>query len=306
MRTVGQIALERRAGPSPERFRIPLPVAVLPPLLRRPARFLARLDLAVPQRFGVKATAVLLLATGIYGVALGGHADAIFGGLTAAAGLQISAVRITGQSETAELDVLDQLAIPTHGSIIAFDAAAARDRIEQLPWVAEATVRKVYPDTLEVAITERSPYALWQHDGQVALVDDTGRVLSDYISPRYAGLLLVVGAGAQSQAAEILGLINDFPDLAGRIRAATLVSGRRWNLTLRNGITVLLPEDDPLPAVIQLVSLDQQSGLLSRDIVSVDLRLPGRMTVRLDEDGMEAIEEAVDRRAALPSDGARA
>ncbi|MCW5696757.1 MAG: FtsQ-type POTRA domain-containing protein [Bauldia sp.] len=301
MRSVAQIALERGAVEIPDRLRVRLPVMALPPVLRRPARLLSRIDIAIPRRFGLKATVVLLLATGIYGVILGGHVDAIFGGLTAAAGMQVASVQISGQSETAELDILDALALPDHNSLVTFDAEAARQRVETLPWVASASVRKVYPDRIEVSIVEREAYALWQHSGRVALVDETGHILSAMVPTRYAGLLLVVGAGAQAQAAEILGIINDFPELKSQIRAATLVAGRRWNLTLRNGITVLLPEDDPLPALIQLVSLDQASGLLSRDIVSVDLRLPGRMTVRLDEAGMEAIEDYVDERAALPA-----
>lgn len=296
MRSVAQIALERGAVEIPDRLRVRLPVMSLPPVLRRPARWLSRIDVAIPQRFGLKATAALLLATGVYGVIVGDHVDSIFGGLTAAAGLEVASVQISGQSETAELDILEQLALPDHNSLVTFDAEAARQRVETLPWVASASVRKVYPDQVEVEIVEREAYALWQHDGRVALVDETGHILSAMVPTRYAGLLLVVGAGAQAQAAEILGIITEFPDLQVQIRAATLVAGRRWNLTLRNGITVLLPEEDPLPALIQLVSLDQGSGLLSRDIVSVDLRLPGRMTVRLNETGMESIEEYIDGR----------
>ena len=128
MRSVAQIALERGAVDIPDRLRVRLPVMSLPPALRRPARLLSRIDIAIPRRFGLKATAVLLLATGIYGVIIGDHVGSIFGSLTAAAGLEVASVQISGQSETAELDILDQLALPEHNSLVTFDAEAARER----------------------------------------------------------------------------------------------------------------------------------------------------------------------------------
>jgi cell division protein FtsQ len=261
---------------------------------------LSRVDIAVPRRFGLKAALLLLLAFIGYGVVAGGHLDRVIGSVTAASGLKINTVRITGQSETAELDVLDRLAIPDHESIVTFDVQAARARIEEIPWVASATIRKVYPDALEVAITEREPFALWQRNGNVALIDVEGRVLSTYVSPRYRSLPVLVGAGAQSEAAEILGLIAEFPTLHERLRAATLVSGRRWDLTLQNGIVIMLPEDDPIPALVQLEALDQSQQILSRQILSVDLRLADRVVVALDDGVLQNVERTVEaERAAL-------
>jgi cell division protein FtsQ len=293
VRSVGATILRGYGSQDPVRLRVPVPDVVLPQILRRPARYLGRIDIALPRRFGIKAVAALLCIIGLYGVVAGGHIDSVFGNVTAALGLKIDAIRISGQSETAELDVLNSLAIPDHASIATFDVNAARDRVEALPWVASATIRKVYPDTLEVDITERVPFVLWQRNGAVALIDAEGRVLSDYVAPRYRELPMLVGAGAQSQATEILDLIAQFPDIHDRLRAATLVSDRRWNLTLINGIVVMLPEEDPVPALIQLEALDQSQGLLSRDIISVDLRLPDRVVVALDEVRFEEVQDAV-------------
>ncbi len=295
MRTVGATIFRGYGAEARSRFRVPLPDVVLPRPLRRPARFLGRIDFVLPRRFGIKVVAVFLLLIGLYGVVAGGHVKSLFGNLTAAAGLKIDAIRISGQSETAELDVLGRLAIPDHASIVTFDVAAARQRVEQLPWVASATIRKVYPDTLEVDITEREPFALWQRNGAVALIDASGQVLSDYISPRYRDLPMLVGAGAQSEATEILALIAQFPDIRSQLKAATLVSGRRWNLTLNNGVVIMLPEEDPVPALVELEALDQSQQLLSRDIISVDLRLPDRVVVALDEVRFEDVQTAVTR-----------
>ena len=293
MRSVRATIVRGYEADAQSRIRVPLPDMVLPRLLRRPARALSRIDIELPRRFGLNAAAVLLFAFAAYGVVIGGHLDQLLGSLTSAVGLKIDAVRISGQSETAELDVLYQLAIPGHESLVMFDVHDARLRVEEIPWVAAATIRKVYPGTLQVEITERDPFALWQRNGEVVLIDVEGRVLSDYVAPRHRTLPVLVGAGAQSEAEEILALIAEFPTLHQRIRAATLVSGRRWDLTLKNGIVIRLPEEDPIPALVQLEALDQSQRILSRNILSVDLRLADRVVVALDNGVLEEIVEAV-------------
>lgn len=293
MRSVGATLL-RGYEAEPIRVRFPLPDMVLPRLLRRPARFLARVDFVLPRHFGLKATGALLVVAAVYGIAAGGQFANVVGGLTASAGLRIETIQISGQSETAELDVLARLAIPDHASIATFDVNAARERVEQIPWIDEAVVRKDYPNQLVVEITEREPFAIWQRDGIVMLIDAEGRVLSDYIAPQYRNLPVLVGAGAEEQAVEILELISQFPALHAQMRGATLVSDRRWNLTLDNGIVILLPEEDPVPALIQLETLDQAQGLLSRNILSVDLRLADRVVVALDEVVFEEVHQAVE------------
>ena len=294
MRAVRAIAGGVLAAEAPVRLRVPLPEIVLPKFLRRPARLLSRVDIAVPPRFGLKAAGVFLAAVGVYGIVAGGHIESTIGGLTASAGLRISAIQISGQSETGELDILRQLAIPQHQSIVLFDVEAARQRVEQLSWVAEAAIRKIYPATLAVEVVERTPYAIWQHEGAVALIDNEGHVISNYVAPRYAGLPLVVGAGAAELAGPILTILSEFPSLKAEVRAATLVGGRRWNLTLHNNITILLPEGgDLVPAIVQLVGLDQRHQLLARDIISIDLRMADRMVVQLSEGVLEEVETAV-------------
>ena len=66
---------------------------------------------------------------------------------------------------------------------------------------------------------------------------------------RFAYLPLVVGKDANNRAAEYLAIRTKAGAFAQHIRAATLVSGRRWNLKLDNGMDVRLPETKPEAAV---------------------------------------------------------
>ena len=68
--------------------------------------------------------------------------------------------------------------------------------------------------------------------------------------------------------------------LRPRVAAAVLVRGRRWNVRLAGGIDVRLPEDDPRAAWAQLARMQREHGVLERDVIAIDLRMPDRLVVR--------------------------
>jgi cell division protein FtsQ len=70
-----------------------------------------------------------------------------------------------------------------------------------------------------------------------------------------------------------------------------LVGERRWNLRLKDGLDIRLPEIDVGNALAALSRLDKEEHLFSRDIVAVDMRLPDRLTVQLSDDAARAREE---------------
>ena len=272
---------------------------VLPPMLRKPARFLSRLEWRSPRHAGTKGAAFLFLATAVAGMIAGNHTSTVLSAVTAASGLAIDQVAITGQSDTSEIDVLNALDIGQYPSLFTFDVDAARARVEALPWVAQATLKKLYPGTLEVAVVERLPYALWQQGTTVSLIDPQGAVITNEIGERYRTLPLVVGPGANTRVDEFLDLIVDHPDLLKHVRAGVLVSERRWNIVLAEAVEILLPEQKPKAALDRLVEIDHKSQLLERDIAAVDLRLPERLVVRLTERAHLVRQDAIKEREKL-------
>ncbi len=272
---------------------------VLHPLLRRPARLLARAEWHLPRHAGLKGVAALFMVTGFAGVTLGGHVTTVISAVASWSGLGVESVKITGQSETSELDVLEQLDMGPFPSLVTFDADGARARIEALPWVAQATVRKLYPDTIEIAVAERTPFAIWQNGLAVSLIDREGKLIARTVGDRYAHLPMVVGEGAGSRAAEFTEMLAGFPDLQQRVKAGVLVAERRWNVVLGNGVEILLPEAQPEAALTRLAEIDAASGILNRDIVAVDLRLPEKLVVRLSERAKAAREDMIKQRDKL-------
>ncbi len=117
------------------------------------------------------------------------------------------------------------------------------------------SLKKLFPDTVEIAVVEREPYALWQHDGTLSLIDDAGKAITDDIDDRYASLPKVIGIGAAGKATAFTALIDKFPEIAAQVRAGILVSEDRWTLVLANGIELMLPEKDADAALGTIAAL---------------------------------------------------
>ena len=178
-------------------------------------------------------------------------------------------------------------------SLLFLDADAARARLMANPWIADAAVLKLYPDRLQISVTERQAFALWQKDGRLSVIAADGTVLEPFVENRYLNLPLVVGAGAQREARDFLAVVNRYPDIRSALRASIFVAERRWDLRLTNGIDVELPEANVAEALDRLVVLDHDKKILSRDITTVDLRLPDRVTVRLSDAAAQARDDAL-------------
>ena len=163
------------------------------------------------------------------------------------------------------------------------DTGAIRRRLLQFGWVKDARILRRLPDTLVIDIVERKPAALWQNQGQLALIDSEGIVLDRVPVDKMPDLPLLIGPGANAQEQELAGLLADVPTLKPQLASATWVGGRRWDLNFQSGETVALPEGDEAArsALVKFARLDKQTALLGRGIVRFDLRVPGKMIVRL-------------------------
>jgi len=274
---------------------------VLPRLLRRPARFFEALmdeRIVIPRHTGSLAAAGLFaLATG-YGVVVGGHFEAMMGSLTATSGFGVANINVSGNKETSPIDVFQQIGLDDQNSLIMLNVEQTRALLLQMPWVADAEVRKVYPDGVDVKLTERTAFAIWQHGTALSLIGADGNVIAPMPDGQsnFANLPLFVGYGAEIHAAEFKQLLDQWPDIKERVKANIRVADRRWDLRLENGVTVLLPAHDAARALGVLRTMQNGQALLDRDIKSVDLRLNDRVTIGLTDGAVKRRAEAIEQR----------
>jgi cell division protein FtsQ len=265
-------------------------------LLQRCGTRLMRVRL--PRGAGVGGAVALVLGGLCYGVIRGEHVPEIVAFLEDArdqaansVGFNITDLTVTGHNQLTKEEVLAAAGVTGRSSLLFLDADATRERLKTNSWIADATVRKLLPGQLQIEIKEREPFALWQKDRRVSVIADDGTVLEGFVAPQLLTLPLVVGRGAETRAKDFLALLDRFPALRDQVRASILVGERRWNLRLRNGLDVRLPEAEVASALEQLVTLDRDVKLLTRDITVVDMRLPDRVTVRLSEKAGQARQE---------------
>lgn len=273
---------------------------VLPRWLRRPARALGRLtsgEVEIPRFTTVFASALLIGSAGLYGMVLGGHSSTVAQALSARSGFAIEDIKVTGNRQTSELDIFDRIGLDGWTALIGFDAGEARHRIANLPWVEQVAVRKVYPSTLEVDIVERQAFAVWQSGQRLSVIDAAGQPIAPTSGRRHASLPLVIGQGADQAGTAFLALMQGYPELATRAVGYIRIADRRWDLRLDNGVTIHLPENDVERALQELVELDRRHAVLSRDIVSVDMRFADRLVLRLTPESREERDAALENRA---------
>jgi cell division protein FtsQ len=263
-----------------------------------PHRLIALVERHLPSRAGLAATVLILLGSAGFGIVRGGHVEEFTTALSDtrnaianSAGFRITAVAINGRKQLTQDEVLAIGGVNGRSSLLFLDAAAVRDKLKANPWIAEATVLKLYPGQLQIDIVERWAFALWQQDGRLSVIADDGAVLEPYVSRRFLSLPLVVGKGAQTRARDFLALLARYPQVSSVTKAAVFVGERRWNLRLKDGLDIRLPENDVGNALAALSTLDKEDRLFSRDIVAVDMRLPDRLTVQLSDEAAKAREE---------------
>lgn len=224
---------------------------------------------------------VLALATGDRSERLAAAVDQSALRASGGLGFKLAAVHVKGASPMASADIIKAAGLYKDTPLLGVDLEALRQRVEKVGWVKSARVVRLLPDTLVIAVVERTQLAVWQSGGRSMVVDDHGQVIPEADPTRFPALPLVVGAGANQHAPEILPAVLQRPRLISRLEALVRVDDRRWDLRLKDGSLVQLPATGEEEALIQLEQLDQRTRILELGFVRIDLRDPSTVAVRL-------------------------
>lgn len=196
-------------------------------------------------------------------------------------GFSIDRMTLDGRSRTSVAEVKKAIGFDTGEPIFRVNLSELRERLETIPTVKHASVERALPDTLHIHLAEREPVAIWQNKGVLALIDDTGAVMRDLSIEKFKHLPLVVGVGAPEHVAEMLELMTVREDLAPQIMSLVRVGNRRWDVHLKQGIKIKLPEHEFVDAWQELAQLQSEQQILLRDIQTIDMRDGERMYITL-------------------------
>ena len=234
-------------------------------------------------QFGLLFAVIGGAVMGVLALDPAGRVQSLFAGSTgfgSNAGLVVRSVTLEGRQHAPLEELRRALGVQRGDPILGFSPQEARARLEANAWVASAHVERHLPGDILVRITERQPYAIWQHGGVVEVIDRAGRPISERIE-EFGLLPWVVGGGANLHAERMVELLRAEPALRDRTEVLIRVGNRRWNLKLRNGTELRLPEGLEEAALRKLREQQGAIGLLDRPVAVIDLRLPDKMTVQV-------------------------
>jgi cell division protein FtsQ len=221
-----------------------------------------------------------LMATGARAERVGHSVSNGVDSMVAGMGFRLGRVHVTGASAEATPAIQAALDVTAGQSMSALDLDALLEQVRAVSWVKEARIVRLLPGTLLVEVVEHDRLAIWQANGQVAVIDGEGQVIHGADPRQYLHLPLVVGTGAELAAADILPLIEARPRLRDRTEALVRVDERRWDIRLKDGGLIRLPAEGTEAALIQLDALDQRHHLFERGFELVDLKVPGTLGLR--------------------------
>lgn len=188
-------------------------------------------------------------------------------------GLSVQHFYVEGLKRTARKDALAIIEPYENAPIFSVPIERLREDMENLPWVDVALVERLLPSTISVRLREHVATALWQYEGEFYLIDAYGHKITqvnDYAG--YGDLILVSGKGAAEKLPEFMDRLRAYPKVSRRVASASFVGERRWDVYLKNGVLLRLPEDAPESAMRQIEAM-LESGLLEGGRVqTVDLK----------------------------------
>ncbi|QXC62268.1 FtsQ-type POTRA domain-containing protein [Aquihabitans sp. G128] len=201
-------------------------------------------------------------------------------GLTRSTALDVDHVRVAGATHSGADTVRTRAGIPTGRAMTSVDLGAATRRIEELPWVADATVVRHWPGTVAIDVTERVAVAVAGDGPGAVLVDRDGRILGSATGGSLglptAGPDPIEGPGSFLPAARrpLVALLADLPvPLRSQVDRGLLVEGG-YGLLLDDGIRVDLGGATRLRAKSEAVlGLLQQAD--RRTLATIDVTVPG-------------------------------
>ena len=199
--------------------------------------------------------------------------------LGAEAGLKLRHIQVRGRSHISKETLLTAINLQLDAPIFSINLQDIHSRVSQIGWVKNVIIERRLPGTIHIVLDERVPVALLQNDSSHQLIDATGAIIEGADPRDFTHLKVVAGENAATNAAPILAVLKTEPELFSEVWAVSFRAERRWDVYLKNGMEIRLPESDPISAWSRLAIIDREKAIMSRDLAVIDLRIPKQLIV---------------------------
>jgi len=202
-------------------------------------------------------------------------------------GLSLQNVYVEGRDQTSSHEILKVLGVKRGDYIFHIDLQESYERLKKLKWVASVMIERRLPSTIYIRLVEKRPIAFWQSKQKFYLVDIHGIVIEETTPQEFPGFIIATGEGAPHALPKLLKVLHKYTVLRQLVTAVVYVGQRRWDVVLKSGLRIKLPEDKLDESFQLLTTLAADRRLDNPDVKSIDVRDPARIYFSLKEGVLE-------------------
>ena len=202
----------------------------------------------------------------------------------------VNLMAVEGASEEVTSAIHEIVSISFPVSSFDLELPEIQKTVQGLNPVRDVEVRLQPGGVLQITVDERTTAALWRtHDG-LFRIDEEGAYIGIALARSdYPNLPILAGDGADTAAQEAQTLMRAAAPLGERLKGLVRMGERRWDVVLDREQRIMLPETGAIAALERVIALDQVQDVLERDLARVDMRLPQRPTIRMNENAVKEL-----------------
>lgn len=149
-------------------------------------------------------------------------------------------------------------------------------RISGVPGVKNSAVRRLPNGNLIVKVSMHQAVALWTDGEHFYPLSADATIVNKPTDIRDASHVVFRGKIPKN----ITDITNAAHNLVGELDYMEWIENRRWNMHTKDGIVIMLPEDEPLAAIGTLIALNNNHKILTKQIKMIDMRDSARILVK--------------------------
>ena len=155
--------------------------------------------------------------------------------------------------------------------IFSIELDSIREKIKSNQLVSEVSIDRILPSTLNINIIEKKPIGIIQNKNLYKLITSDGSIVFNKQIHEFYYLPIFSGKNVEKNAQSIIDLLN-LANFKEEIWSMSLINERRWNLNLKKGIKILLPEHNLIKALNLINNIEEKHKILDGNFIEIDLR----------------------------------
>ncbi|MBQ6110053.1 MAG: cell division protein FtsQ/DivIB [Alphaproteobacteria bacterium] len=195
---------------------------------------------------------------------------------------EIKRIRIINNAKDFDIEPIRMaIGIQEKTKIKSVDLHLINNRIMDIPGIKGAATRRLPNGNLIIKTQKYDVVAMWSDGVYYYPLSADGTKIEKPSSERTENTLVFQGNDPNDlKKIDLKQIIDGVSVLSSYIDYLTIVESRRWNIHTKNGITIYLPENNPIDAINKINILNQTHNLLSRQIDVLDMRDNARILVK--------------------------